>query len=146
MAGAKNIIVMALAGLVAGAGGGAAVAIFLPSGEPQERAPVEAGDGVFVTLGALLVPLSFPDGNFTGYVRIEAQLEVAVDEEEAVKERLPLIIHAVNIRAYGKPLAAGPDGRLPNAAAFRTIVAEEAAKVLGKGAVRSVALTSLAPA
>lgn len=145
MAGAKNIIVMGLAGLIAGAGGGAGAALLLPAGE-KPRAPVSAGDGAFVTLGALLVPLSLEDGQFTGYVRIEAQLDVMAEDAEGVKERLPLVIHAVNIRAYGKPLAAGPDGRLPDAAAFRAIVSEEANKVLGKGVVRSVALTSLAPA
>ena len=136
---------MALAGLLAGAGGGAAVTLLLPAGEPK-RAPIEVGDSRFVTLGALLVPLSLPDGRLTGFMRVEAQLEVAESDEEGVTARLPLVIHAVNLRAYGKPLAVGVDGRLPDAPAIRTIVAAEAGKVLGKGVVRSVALTSVAPA
>ena len=145
MAGAKSLLVMTLAGLVAGAGGGAGVAFLLPAG-PKPRPPVEAGDAQFVPLGTLLIPLSLADGRFTGYVRMEAQLEVGAGDAEGVTARLPLVIHAVNLRAYAKPLAAGPDGRLPNAAAIRAIVAEEAGKALGKGVVRSVALTSLEPA
>jgi len=136
---------MALAGLVAGAGGGAAVALVLPASAPS-HAPVETGDAKFVTLGALLLPLTLPDGQFTGYFRVEAQLEVAAEDVEGVTARLPLVIHGVNVTAYAKPLASGRDGRLPDAPAIRAIVAGEAAKVLGKGVVRSVALTSLAPA
>lgn len=141
----KSLLAMTLAGLLAGAGGGAAVTLLLPAAD-KPRPPVEVGDGTFVSLGAILVPLTLPDGRLTGYMRIEAQLEVAAADSEGVTARLPLIIHAVNVRAYAKPLAAGPDGRLPDAPALRAIVAEEAAKLLGKGVVRSVALTSLAPA
>lgn len=141
----KPILLMALAGLVAGAGGGAAVSMMLPAGAPAPT-PVEAGDAKFVTLGALLLPLTLPDGQFTGYFRVEAQLEVAGEDVDGVTARLPLVIHGINVSAYGRPLATGADGRLPDAAAIRTIVAAEAAKVLGKGVIRSVALTSLAPA
>ncbi|WP_426265877.1 hypothetical protein [Sphingomonas sp. LHG3443-2] len=147
MAGAKNLIIMIVAGLIAGSGGGAAVAFLVPAqGGEKPREEVTPGDSTFESLGPLLVPLIFADGKFTGYVRMEAQLEVGSEDAEGVKARLPLVIHAVNVRAYNKPLAGGPDGRLPDAAAFRTIVAEEAGKVLGKGVVRSVALTSIAPA
>jgi hypothetical protein len=145
MAGKKSLLAMSVAGLVAGAGGGAAATLLLPAGD-KPRPPVESGEGQFVTLGELLIPLSLANGRFTGYCRVEAQLEVAAADAEGVTARLPLIIHAVNIRAYQEPLAAGPDGRLPDAAAIRSIVSQEAGKLLGKGVVRSVALTSLAPA
>ena len=147
MAGAKGLIIMVVAGLIAGSGGGAAVAFLVPAkGAEKPREAVSAGDSSFQSLGPLLVPLLYPNGNFTGYVRMEAQLEVGTEDAEGVKTRMPLVIHAVNVRAYNRPLAGGPDGRLPDAAAFRTIVAEEAGKVLGKGVVRSVAVTSIAPA
>ena len=138
---------MIVAGLIAGSGGGAAVAFLVPArGGEKPREAVSTGDSGFESLGPLLVPLIYADGKFTGYVRIEAQLEVGAEDTEGVKARMPLVIHAVNVRAYTKPLAGGPDGRLPDAAAFRAIVADEAGKVLGKGVVRSVALTSIAPA
>lgn len=141
----KPILLMAVVGLLAGSGGGAAVSLMLPASPPAAE-PVAAGDAKFVTLGALLLPLTLPDGRFTGYFRVEAQLEVAAEDVDGVTARLPLVIHGVNLSAYARPLATGADGRLPDAAAIRTIVAAEAAKVLGKGVVRSVALTSLAPA
>ena len=145
MPGAKSYVIMTVAGLLAGAGGGTAVGLLMPAA-PAAPAPVETGDGKFVTLGALLVPLTLPDGRFTGYFRIEPQLEVGADDVDGVTAKLPLVIHAVNLRAYSKPLAVGPDGRLPDARSVRAIVADEAGKVLGRGVVRSVALTSLSPA
>lgn len=142
---AKSVMLMAVVGLLAGSGGGAAVALMLP-GSPPAAEPVPTGDGKFVTLGALLLPLTLPDGRYTGYFRVEAQLEVAAEDVDGVTARLPLVIHGVNLTAYTRPLATGADGRLPDAPAIRAIVAAEAGKVLGKGVVRSVALTSLAPA
>lgn len=135
------------ASLAAGAGGGAAVVTLLPHDKaPAEREPIEVGDGKFVTLGALLIPIRIADGTLTAYASVEPQIEVAAEDEEGVKARLPLIINAVNMRAFETPLAAGPDDRLPNAAEIRRIVSEESVKVLGRGSVRSVALTRLSPA
>lgn len=138
-------LLMLLLGLAAGAGGGSAVALLLPPAAPS-HAPVQAGDSRFVTLGALLVPVLVADRQLTAYASVEAQLEVGADDEEGVTARIPLVIHAVNVRLYRTALGSGPDGRLPDASAIRTAVAEEAQKVLGPGVVRSVALTRLAPA
>jgi len=132
-------------GLLAGAGGGTAVTFLVPAA-PVERAPVTAGDARFVTLGALLIPLTIADGQLTAFVTVEPQLEVGEEDQEGVTARLPLIIHAVNVRTYGAPLAAGPDGRLPDVKRIKAIVVEEATKVLGRGVVRSVAITRLASA
>lgn len=140
----KTLLLLPL-GLAAGAAGGGAAAYLLPR-EQGRPAPVEVGDGKFVTMGALLVPITLPDGQFTAYVTVEPQLEVAVSDEEGVTARLPLVIHAVNVRLYRTPLAGGADGRLPDAGKIRTVIAEEASKVLGRGVVRSVALTRIAPA
>lgn len=131
-------------GLAAGAGGGAGVAFLMPA-KIIERPPVAVGDSQFVTLGAMLVPMTLADGQFTGYFSAEPQLEVGIEDAEGVTARVPLVIHAVNVRAFRTPLASGPDGRLPDAAKLRAIVAEEAGKVLGKGVVRSVALTRMTP-
>lgn len=134
-------------GLIIGAGGGAGVAFLLPAAPPAPAvAPASSGDSKFVTLGALLVPVTLPDGQLTAYVTVEPQLELGEDDVEPVTARIPLIIDAVNVRTFATPLASGPDGRLPDAAAFKAVVAKEAARLLGPGVVRSVAITRIAPA
>jgi len=145
MAKLKPWLILIPLGLATGAGGGAAMGFLKPGGPPAAEALTKL-DGRFVTLGALLIPVLLPDGQLTAYVTIEVQLEVDVADEEGATERVPLIIHAVNLRTFQTPLAAGPDGRLPDAGKVRALVAEEAAQVLGKGRVKSVALTRLAPA
>lgn len=141
----KPLLLLTL-GLLSGAAGGAGMTFLLPAGEAAPRAAVTAGDGRFVTIGALLVPILVDDRQLTAYATVEAQLEVGEADEEGVTARLPLVIHAVNVQLYGTPLASGPDGRLPDAAVLRKVFAEESQRVLGPGVVRSVALTRIAPA
>ncbi len=145
MARIKPWLILLPLGLAAGAGGGAGVSL-VTAPKSAKAEPLAAASGRFVTLGALLIPVMLADGQLTAYVTIEAQIEVGEADEEAATERVPLIIHAVNLRAFTTPLGAGPDGRLPDAARVRAIVAEEAGKILGSGRVRSIALTRLAPA
>ena len=135
------LLSVSIAGL--GVGGGAAWGTSLLLGPPP---PAEhSTKGAFVPAGKVLAPLVFPDGRLSGYVSFSLELEVEADTAESVQARLPLLLNAINMRTYKTPMAAGPDGLLPNLGAFRKVVMEAAEESLGKGAVRRAAITEAHP-
>jgi hypothetical protein len=147
----KNAVIAALViacGL--GIGGGAAFGAntFLAGhgkgGPPAPAAIVMAP--VFVRTGEMLAPLVFPDGRLAGYVNFDVQLEVAAGRADYVGARLPLLLHAVNMRTYRTPMTSGPDGLIPNLAVFRTVLTEAATEAFGPGVVLRAAIVQAAPA
>lgn len=147
----KRPLVLILAGVAGlGVGGGAAfgVARVVPGvDKPAAAKPgAEPADTEFVTTGSVITPLVFPDARFAGYVGIEAQLEVAPDAAEAVRARMPLLLHAINLRTFRTPMAAGPDGQMPDLEVYRRIVQDAAPRIFGAGVVRRVAITQARPA
>ena len=62
------------------------------------------------------------------------------------KYRLPLLLHAINMRTFKTPMAAGKDGLLPSLEQFRKIVEAAAPEAFGAGVVRKVAITQATPA
>ena len=100
----------------------------------------------FVVTGPILAPLVFPDGRLAGYVSFEAQFEVAPDKAAFVTDRLPLLLHAVNMRTFKTPMTSGPDGMLPDLAAFRQVLRVACTEAFGPGIVRVVAITKATPA
>lgn len=144
-------ILLPLAVLIAGAGVGGATAYgttLITDGSPVvHSAPVEEGsDTAFVPATGVLAPLVTADGRLAGYVQFEVQLEVTADQVEFVTARLPLLLHAINMRTYKTPMAAGPDGMLPDLATFRAIVMAAAPEAFGKNVVKAAALTQAVPA
>lgn len=144
-------ILLPLAVLIAGAGVGGAAAYgttLITDGSPVvHSAPVgEGGDTAFVPATGVLAPLVTADGRLAGYVQFEVQLEVTADQVEFVTARLPLLLHAINMRTYKTPMAAGPDGMLPDLATFRAIVMAAAPEAFGKNVVKAAALTQAMPA
>ena len=141
------LLIVLLAGL--GLGGGAAFATMLVLGpnHAQKDAP-EASDTKtsFVPTGKVLAPLVFPDGHLAGYVQFEIQLEVAQDKSEFVTDRMPMLLHAINMRTYRTPMAAGPDGMLPDLETFRRVVLQASQEAFGAPIVRKVAVTAASPA
>lgn len=123
-------------GLILGGSGGAA-ATHRTQPEPPPT---------FVATGKILAPLVFPGGRLAGYVNFEIQLETAPDRAEFVKERLPYLFHAVNMRTFHTPMTSGPDGMLPDLAVFRAVVAASAVEAFGPGVVRRVAIVQATPA
>lgn len=101
---------------------------------------------VFVPTGQILAPLVFGDGRLAGYVAFEAQLEVPASQGNAIKERLPVLLNAINMRTYRTPMASGPDGLLPSIQAFRRVLLESAAETYGRPNIRRVAVTQATPA
>lgn len=133
-----------IAGLAVGGGAAVGVGRFVTAAPAAEKpAPTETE---FVATGPILSPLVFPDGRFAGYIAIEAQLEVDQGDVDGVRMRMPLLLHAVNLRTFRTPLASGPDGQIPDIAVYRRILLDAAPKVFGPGTVRRVAITQARPA
>ena len=134
--------------LIAGiaVGGGAAFGTDLIM-QRAAAAPATADElPTFVATGPILSPLVFPDGRLAGYVSFEAQLQVAPDKAAFVTDRLPLLLHAVNMRTFRTPMTSGPDGMLPDLAVFRQVLTTACAEAFGTGVIKIVAITQAAPA
>lgn len=141
------LLVVLLAGL--GLGGGAAYATVMLLGPQAPKAATAAhddGEKSFVDAGKVLAPLVFADGRLSGYVQFSIQLEVPADKAEFVTARLPLLLHAINMRTYRTPMAAGPDGLIPDLETFRKVVMTAAPEAFGAGVLRKVAVTQANPA
>ena len=135
------LLCVSIAGL--GIGGGAAwgTSMLLGPAQPSDS----FGEASFVPAGKVLAPLVFADGRLSGYVSFNLELEVRADQAESVQARLPLLLNAINMRTYKTPMAAGPDGMLPDLSVFRKVVLEAAAESLGKDVVRRAAITQATP-
>ena len=142
-------IVLLITGGAIGAGSGYATNFFLgtPAGATTAKPePVEEEQGTFVALPPMTAPLVLKDGKLSGYAAFEVQLEVSESDADAVTARLPFLQHAINLRTFKVPLAAGADGMLPDLDNFRRVVIEAAREAVGPGKVRKVAITKAEPA
>jgi hypothetical protein len=137
------LLIVLLAGL--GLGGGAALATMLVLG-PRPGEESTDVKSAFVPTDKILAPLVFADGRLAGYVQFDVQLEVPQDKALFVKDRLPLLLHAINMRTYRTPMAAGPDGILPDLDVFRKVVLQSSQEAFGAPLVRKVAITAASPA
>ncbi|MBO9623715.1 MAG: hypothetical protein J7500_13495 [Sphingomonas sp.] len=141
------LLLVVLAGL--GLGGGAAFATVLLLGPKGSTASASSSADTatsFVDGGKVLAPLVFADGRLSGYVEFQIQLQVPDDKADYVTARMPLLLHAINMRTFRTPMAAGPDGLLPNLEVFRKVVLDAAPEAFGAGVVRKVAVTKATPA
>lgn len=141
------VIVLVAGTGVGGAAGYAATAALRPS-SPTAASTASAPQVAtrFVPVDQVIAPLVMPDGRLSGYVEFAVQLEVPEDQADAVTVRLPLLLHAINMRTYRTPLAAGPDGMLPDIGGLRAVVMAAAPEAFGPGVVRRVAVTQATPA
>ncbi len=142
------LIVALIAGLAAGGGTAYAMMKMLGIGAPTQEAKAEEKEepAKFVPTGKVLVPLVFADGHLAGYAAMEVQLEVDEAKAEFVTQRMPLLLHAINMRTYRTPMAAGPDGMLPDLEGFRKLVDASANEAFGAKVVRKIAVTNANPA
>lgn len=142
-------ILLPLAVLIAGVGvgGGAAFGTGLLVG-PRAPASAAAKEGPtgFVPATKITVPLVTADGRLSGYNSFDVALQVPLNETDTVGQRLPLFLHAVNMRTYRTPMAAGPDGLLPDLGTFRALCMDAAREAFGPHVVRLVAVTRAVPA
>lgn len=140
MKGFLRTLALLILGLAVGGGGAYAATMLL---DPP-KAPV--ADSAFVATGPVLAPLVLENGRLSGYVSFEIQLEVPSDKVDFVTARMPLLLHAINVRTFRSPLASGPDGMLPDVEQFRKVVMTAAPEALGNGVVRHAAITQANPA
>jgi hypothetical protein len=138
-----KLVVMLILGL--GLGGGAAYATLRVLGPPAPAKPVEP-TLAFVKAEKLNAPLVLNDGRLAGYVSFDFDVQVPEEEVAVVTAKLPLLLHAINMRTYRTPLATGPDGMLPDIEGLRRVVLAAAPEALGKNVVRKVAITRAEPA
>ncbi|MBW4330423.1 hypothetical protein KY084_05990 [Stakelama sp. CBK3Z-3] len=136
------ILVLLGAGVGAGSGYGANLLLGAPQGGAESQAEVKT---VFVPLPRMVAPLVLADGHLSGYAAFELQLEVGEDDAERVTQRLPFLQHAINLRTYRTPIAAGVDGAIPDIDKFRRVVMDAAKESMGPGTVRRVAVTQAVP-
>lgn len=137
--------ILLLAGL--GLGGGTAYGVhkLLPPATATPAKPKPETTS-FVPTGKILAPLVFADGRLSGYVSFEVQLETTDTEVEFVTARMPMLLNAINMRTFRTPMAAGPDGMLPDLERFRQIVMVGADEAFGPRIVRRAVITQATPA
>ena len=140
-------LILLLAGL--GVGGGAAYGtsrLLGPRPATSGHEAVDTGEMGFATSTKITAPLVLPDGRLSGYVAFEVSLQVPLDKSADVGARMPLFLHAVNMRTYRTPMAAGPDGLLPDLGTFRKVVMEASDEAFGPHVVHFAAITQALPA
>jgi hypothetical protein len=148
-------LALLLAGTAAGAGGGWALLTFMPGLGPtatdgaDSAAQVAKSDGEdptsIIPAGRVLAPLVYKDGTLAGYGGFQVQIEVPEADAADITARLPILLHAINMRTFKAPLAAGPDGMIPDLDVFRVTVQQAADESFGKGRVKRVLVTEAAP-
>lgn len=140
----NKLILLVLApvlGLGTGVGGAIGTQQVLAS-----RAAAAHEATAFVQTGAILAPLVFADGRLAGYVSFRAEIEVPADKEADVRQHLPVLLDAVNMRTFRAPMATGPDGMIAGVATFKAVLLDAATATFGKQSVRRVVVTQAEPA
>jgi hypothetical protein len=132
-----------IAGLFIGSGAGYATSIVMRG---QQSAKREASTAItFVPTGKIIAPMIFPDGRLAGYVAFLVQLETRSSDAAFVTERLPLLMHGINMRTYRTPLTGDAFGSLPSIDAFRKLVLETCVEAFGRDRVQRVAVVQAMP-
>lgn len=147
---ALSLLLLLILGVAIGGGAGyGAVLLFAKPGgsEPKAAAtPAAEPPRSFVSSAKILAPLVFSDGRLAGYVNFDVSLEVESDKADMVTSKLPLMLHAINMRTWRTPLATGPDGLLANIGGFRDVVRAASTEAFGEGTVKRIAITRAEPA
>ncbi|HEU0066179.1 MAG TPA: hypothetical protein VFQ57_02945 [Sphingomonas sp.] len=141
-----SLLILLVAGLAVGGGAGFATVRYIAPPKGAAAETKEAAPTGFVAAEKVLAPLVLGDGRLAGYVVFDAQLEVPAAKVDELTAKLPLLLHAINMRTYRTPMAAGNDGMLPDLVALKGVVTKAAAEAFGRGAVSRVAITRAEPA
>lgn len=144
----KILTLLILLVLGAAVGGGAAYGVAQYLGPPPAKAvkaEQEPAETEFIPTGPVVAPIVTTDGNLSGYGSFEIQLEVLPDNAESVGARMPLLLHAINMRAYRTPMAAGREKILPDLDTLSHLTMDAATEAFGKGKVLRAVVTSAKP-
>jgi len=145
-------MLLAVIGLLAGAGGASGYFLFLApqtSGDAAAEKPEEPkgppAPPEFVDINRLTVPLVAPDGTLSGYMNLDLKFEVKPGELEFVKARVPMMRHAIN-EALSRTTIADPKNPLQlDYAQGAQVLREAVNRALEREAVRSVQITTALP-
>lgn len=136
-------MLVVVAGFLVGGGAGYATSFVLGG---QQGAKSESSTAItFVPTGKIIAPMIFPDGRLAGYVGFLVQLETRSSDVAFVTERLPLLMHGINMRTYRTPLTGDANGTLPSIDAFRKLVMETCVEAFGIDRVQRVAVVQALP-
>lgn len=141
-----GILLVLILGL--GAGGGAAWGVGQWLGPPPEKpahAVEEKVETAFIKAGPVVAPIVTEDEQLSGYASFELELEVPAEEADALTARLPLLLHAINLRSFRTPMAAGKQKILPDLDRFSALVMDAATESWGKGKLTRAVITRAQP-
>lgn len=145
-------MLLAVIGLIAGAGGASGYFLFLAppaSGEAGAEKPKKPkgppAPPEFVDINRLTVPLVSPDGSLSGYMTLDLKFEVAPEEAAFVKARIPMMRHAIN-ETLSRTSVADPKNPLQlDYARGAQVLREAVNRALEREAVLSVQITTALP-
>jgi len=136
-----RMLALVPAGLALGAAGA-----FSAQAWSAQRDAANQQETTFVPAGTIPIPLVLADGRLAGYVDVSSQVEVTRAAETDVRKRMPLLLDAVNMRAFQTPLARIPEGQIPRIDAVRRMMQQAAVGVFGRTAIRRVVIIRVSPA
>lgn len=140
-----GLILILLLGIGTGAGASFGIGMVMgPPAPPKAEVKVE-DEKIFMPTGPLVLPVVTVDGDLSGYGNFEVQLEIKKRDEAELKPRMPLLLHAINLRAYRTPMAAGKQKILPDLNQLSAVVMESATAAWGKGKVLRAVVISARP-
>lgn len=146
--GAGRKVLVGLAGLALGSlsavGIQYSVGAMVPAKIIAEREaapkPVE-----YVSIDNFTLPLVDKDGDLISYLKVGVSLEVPEGAAADMKDKLPIVMHEVNMATWDAGLSRGKDGRLFDASAVEKIFMGAAKDVYGNDLVKRVLLISAIP-
>lgn len=145
-------VLLTVVGLLLGGGGATAYFLFLAphsAGKAEAEAPAEPeGPPLppeFVEVSRLTVPLVNPEGSLSGYMNLELKFEVAAQDAEYVKARIPMVRHAINETLSRTSIADQNNSMLLDYAVAQRVLREAANRALEREVVRTVQITTALP-
>jgi hypothetical protein len=129
--------------VLGGATGWAASQFLVPMLKPVSKPAQEPT--AFLEMPRMLGPIVDQEGRLMGYNQFIVHVEIQTKSDEDLKQWVPLLQDAINMRTFRTPMAVGTDGQRPNLDMLRQMVRAAAEEVLGKKEVRRILITESQP-
>ena len=144
-------VLLAVIGLLLGGGGASAWFLFLApqSSQQAEDGPEEPkGPPVppeFVDINRLTIALVDPTGHLTGHMSLDLKFEVAVEDLDFVKARIPMMRHSINSTLSTTSIADKNNPMMLDYPLAQRVLRDAVNRALGRDAVRSVQIVRALP-
>lgn len=141
---------LAVVGLALGGGGATAWFLFLgPQAGSEAEAPARPkgppAPPVFVDVNRLTIPLVNAEGMLSGHMNLDMKFEVAADDADFVKARIPMMRHAINETLSRTSIADKNNPQLLDYALAQKVLRDAANRALTREAVRTVQINNALP-